>query len=302
MLSWAHGTTGLADVCAPSLEPDGAGIDLARAVPRARAWSSSPPTTRASARPDCTRTSPARARVGAPSTSSVPPATSRTSPSAGDQVLLWGHSQGGHAVLFANQIAPTWAPELDIVGTVAGAPPSQLPLISARPAEQPVQALHRHGRGRVERGVPRRRPRPRDAPEGQDLLPVMDEGCSEEIAEAFTDLSYEELVVADPATVEPWATLLVENDPGYVVGESPILIIHGEEDEQIPVVSSQLLLDRMCGIGQVVERRTYPGQMPRRGHRAVLRRHADLDARTGWRASRAPDVVPGRVTEGQLDR
>jgi predicted esterase len=70
---------------------------------------------------------------------------------------------------------------------------------------------------------------------------------------------YDALVKADPATVEPWKTLLVENDPGFVVGESPILIIHGEQDEQIPLVSSQLLLDRMCGIGQVVERRTYPG-------------------------------------------
>jgi predicted esterase len=74
------------------------------------------------------------------------------------------------------------------------------------------------------------------------------------------------MTVADPATVEPWATLLVTNDPGRVLGESPILIIHGEADNTIPVVSSQLLLDRMCGLGQVVERRTYPGA----GHADVV--------------------------------
>jgi len=67
-------------------------------------------------------------------------------------------------------------------------------------------------------------------------------------------------ITTDPNDVEPWKTLLVENDPGFAVGESPVLIIHGEHDEQIPVISSQLLLARMCGIDQVVERRTYPGQ------------------------------------------
>jgi predicted esterase len=87
----------------------------------------------------------------------------------------------------------------------------------------------------------------------------VDTGCGGEIASAFGDLSYDELVAADPATVEPWKALLVENDPGFEVGEAPILIIHGEQDEQIPLVSSELLLGRMCGIGQVVERRTYPG-------------------------------------------
>ena len=52
--------------------------------------------------------------------------------------------------------------------------------------------------------------------------------------------------MADPATVEPWATLLVENDPGFVVGESPILIIHGEQDEQIPVVSARSCSSTGC--------------------------------------------------------
>jgi pimeloyl-ACP methyl ester carboxylesterase len=259
VLSWAHGTTGLADVCAPSLEPDGAGIELARpfleqgmvvvatdyeglGTPGLHPYIAGESEGRGTL--DIAR---AARNLGALT-------------GASDQVVLWGHSQGGHAVLFANQIAPTWAPELDIVGTVAGAPPSQLPLISAALQDSPFKHYIAMTAAGWNAAFP-------DAdldlvitPEAQALLPVMDEGCSEEIADAFADVTYEELVVADPATIEPWATLLVENDPGWVVGESPILIIHGEEDEQIPVVSSQLLLDRMCGLGQVVERRTYPGQ------------------------------------------
>ena len=35
-----------------------------------------------------------------------------------------GHSQGGHAALFTGEEAPSYAPELDLKGVVAGAPPT----------------------------------------------------------------------------------------------------------------------------------------------------------------------------------
>ena len=48
---------------------------------------------------------------------------------AGDRYVVWGHSQGGHAAMFSLHIADAWAPELQLQGVVAGAPPSQLYLI-----------------------------------------------------------------------------------------------------------------------------------------------------------------------------
>ena len=45
---------------------------------------------------------------------------------AGRRTALFGFSQGGHAVLWANQIAPTYAPELDLIGVAALAPPTYL--------------------------------------------------------------------------------------------------------------------------------------------------------------------------------
>jgi len=41
---------------------------------------------------------------------------------AGDRTVLWGISQGGHAVLFAAEIAREWAPEIEVLGAVAAAP------------------------------------------------------------------------------------------------------------------------------------------------------------------------------------
>jgi hypothetical protein len=50
------------------------------------------------------------------------------------------------------------------------------------------------------------------------------------------------------------------NDPGHVTSPTPLFIYQGGNDEQIPVVASQLLFDRLCGLGQVVARTAYPGQ------------------------------------------
>ena len=77
---------------------------------------------------------------------------------AGDRFVVWGHSQGGHAALFANQIAPTWAPELHLLGTEAGAPATELPLLGALFQGLPDQSLVDDGRRRLPRGIPRCRP------------------------------------------------------------------------------------------------------------------------------------------------
>ena len=51
---------------------------------------------------------------------------------AGTQVGLWGHSQGGHAVLWAEALAPQLTPELQIVGAAAAAPAAALDVLIPR--------------------------------------------------------------------------------------------------------------------------------------------------------------------------
>jgi acetyl esterase/lipase len=45
---------------------------------------------------------------------------------AGNDVILWGHSQGGHAALFAAQNAASYAPDLDVLGVAVAAPATDL--------------------------------------------------------------------------------------------------------------------------------------------------------------------------------
>lgn len=264
VLSWAHGTTGIADECAPSKDPAGQGIELlAPFLERGMAVVATDYEGLGTPgrHPYIVGESEGRGVLD------IVRAARALGPrvAASTEVVIWGHSQGGHAALFANQIAGTWAPELDVVGTVAGAPPSHLPLLAVALRDSPF----RFYLGMVAAGwaaaYPDADPADLLTPAGLERLDEVDRGCAAGLAAAWSDVPYSELVKADPATVEPWADLLVENDPGYVPGVSPVLIIHGEQDEQIPVVSSQLLVERMCATGQVVLRRTYPG-----GHTGVI--------------------------------
>jgi len=94
------------------------------------------------------------------------------------------------------------------------------------------------------------------------LLPVLDKGCSGYVNDHVKDLDINTVVKADPFTIPTWQTVLKANDPQYIAKPSPapLLIIQGGSDEQIPPVSTQLLAQHLCGIGQVLERWIYPGQ------------------------------------------
>lgn len=43
-----------------------------------------------------------------------------------DRTVVWGHSQGGHAALWTGALAPTYAPDVDVIGVAALAPASDL--------------------------------------------------------------------------------------------------------------------------------------------------------------------------------
>jgi alpha-beta hydrolase superfamily lysophospholipase len=183
---------------------------------------------------------------------------------ASDRYLIWGHSQGGHAAVYAGHIAADWAPELDLVGVVAGAPPSQLLLINKALQTSPFKyyiAMVAAGLNAAYGDTAA----PLDTvltPEGIDFLANVDTKCGRDLATAAASVDFSALQKADPATVPAWNDLLTENDPGKFTSPipEPLLIIQGGSDEQIPVVSTQLLFDQLCALGQVEQRWIYPDQ------------------------------------------
>lgn len=176
-----------------------------------------------------------------------------------DRVIVWGHSQGGHAALFAGEIQPRWAPELKLLGVVAGAPPSQLTNV----AQSIETSRYRGYLFMVAAGFNAADPSlPLEAvltPKGLATLPVVDTGCNSEVFRAFASGPLDDYVIREGLARSPWKEALAANEPGNRPIPAPVLIVHGDRDEQIPVATSAALRTKMCRLGVVVDRKVYRG-------------------------------------------
>lgn len=266
VLTWAHGTTGMADVCAPSLDTVGAFPAVNALLDRG--WlvvgTDYEGLGTPGLHPYIVGDSQARGVID------IVRAARNLSPDVSADYVVWGHSQGGHASMFTAHIAEEWAPELRLVGAVAGAPPSQLGLVYDFLRTSPYKYYLLMVGGAINAAYGDDAA-PLDAvlnDEGMALLPLLEQGCAGLLAEESRGLDVDDLLVAqadgthNPFSNPLWGPLIAAQDPANFAEpvDAPILIIHGGDDEQIPAVSSQLLASQLCASGQNVERWLYPGQ------------------------------------------
>ncbi|GAA1468537.1 lipase family protein [Microbacterium thalassium] len=120
---WNHGTTGVARGCAPSLQDGSATKWAIPALDEALAagWVVVAPDYSGQGAPG---TFPYLIGLGEARSAldAVVAADQVVGVWLRDEVAIWGHSQGGHAALWASQIAADYTPQLDVVGTAALAP------------------------------------------------------------------------------------------------------------------------------------------------------------------------------------
>jgi pimeloyl-ACP methyl ester carboxylesterase len=150
VITWAHGTTGVADVCAPSRDfagtpnPTGetyingdlsAWLAAGYAVLRTDYQGLGTPGKH----PYLIGQAEGRGVLD------IVEAARELDPRISKRYLIAGHSQGGHAALFAAGEAQQWLPKLKLRGTVAFAPAShlleQVPLLAALTSPSPLTAL-----------------------------------------------------------------------------------------------------------------------------------------------------------------
>jgi pimeloyl-ACP methyl ester carboxylesterase len=260
IVSWGHGTNGMADQCAPSLAP-------ASAVPEQNAlldqgWEVTASDYQGEGTPGLmpylVGVSAARNTIDI-----VRAAQHLAAAKASTNYVVWGHSEGGQTAMFSLVIAGSYAPELNLKGVVAGAPPSQFQFIYDFLKTSPYRyylfmagaawnSAYGNGVAPLSEVV---------TAKGISLLPVLQQGCADYIAAQTDKYPINQILKADPFTIPAWKQLLIANDPGELttVSPAPLLIIQGGADEQIPVATTKLLEQHECSIGQEVQRWVYPG-------------------------------------------
>ena len=157
---------------------------------------------------------------------------------ASDRLVLWGHSQGGHAALFAGQVAADYAPELTLKAVAVAAPATDLgALMNADIGDVSGVTISAYA---FEAFSSVYGPSTPDAdltdiltPAGAAAVPTMAKLClfgqNKQLHAIATPL-IGGFLSSNPVTTEPWKTMLEENTPGATPLSVPLFVAQGLSD------------------------------------------------------------------------
>lgn len=266
LVSWAHPTTGAAPRCAPSLA-----LDPFELVEGLHELLAAGYAIAATDYPGLGVDGASSYLLGVPESNSVldiaRAARGLPDGGVGDRLLLWGHSQGGQAALFAAERAASYAPELILEGVAVAAPAANLNALMsddivnlsgttiasfAVPAYEAAYA-DRYPKAEID-GIL--------TPAGAAATPRMAALCllteTREI-HAIADPLVGGYVTADPATTEPWQTLLRENSAGGQPIDVPVFVGQGLADRLVVPATTEGYVRLLCAQGADVVLHTFPG-------------------------------------------
>jgi len=173
---------------------------------------------------------------------------------ASGRVVLDGHSEGGHAVLWAAELAGAYASELQVLGVAASAPGAELAAILKTATDRPTTVTSGAMYIVVAWSDAYRLPLDVLTPAGRKAVDRVRSTCLEEPAK-----DPEQVVVhpADLLTTPPWPALLARNTPGHAATPAPIFLAQGADDDRVTPAATRALVGRLCRLGDTVELRSY---------------------------------------------
>jgi alpha-beta hydrolase superfamily lysophospholipase len=275
---WVHGTTGVARSCAPSLLGDASGgpADTSRLLAAGYA-------VLAVDLPGLGTSGPSSYLLGEAEGTAVLDGVRAVAQVPGVRVgptVLWGYDQGGHAVLWAAQIASDYAPDISIAGVVAVAPMTGLtPLFAAAISSGRAGTLGtdllltysaRYTDVRLADYTSA----------GRALVDELGAHCGSSrgvVADTWAQASGFDQTWAMPAS-SALATRLAQNTPSGPFG-GDVLVVQGAADTQVPAVVQDDWVQGRCSAGAEVEYRKLPGV----DHAGVIRDgSAAVDGMLAW--------------------
>lgn len=265
IIDWNHGTTGFARSCAPSLleKPfeSGALFVLDRIVDEGWALVATDYIGLGTEGPHPYLLGLDSAHA---SLDAVRAAAAIDEARLGDDVVVWGHSQGGDAALWAGALADTYAPALAISGVAALAPASnRVGLIDNLPNVPGGSVFASFVVASYTVIYPDVTFREYIRPGAEPVTRAMAQRCLSgsgvlvSVLEALA-LSGDPEIFAKNPTTGVLATRIAENVPPATIS-APLLIAQGEADALVIPSAQAEFVDQLRAAGQQVDYRTYPG-------------------------------------------
>jgi len=260
VVTWAHGTEGLADACAASKA-----LDIAYRIPGIQGFVKQGYVVVATDYQGLGTPGEHPYLVGVSEARGVldiaRAAHTLTTAHASTKVLVYGHSQGGQAALFAGQIAPSYAPDLQLLGVAAVAPVSDLtsllPEVTATPIALGYAVMAAVG---FHAAYPSLDLGSVLTPTAMAGLGYVDQHCAADVIDHYAESTPAQILTQSPLTVPAFAALLEQNIAGTVATMAPLFIAQGDRDELVPKPTTDQYVARACAVGDRVLYRVYPGQ------------------------------------------
>jgi pimeloyl-ACP methyl ester carboxylesterase len=262
---WAHGATGIAPGCAPSLGADPVGTgsipDIAPAV--AAGWVVIAPDY-----PGLGTRGPHPFLIGQGEARSLLDAVLAARGldlTLSDRTVVWGHSQGGNAALWAGIIAPAYAPATGVVAIAALAPGTELPDLAAHWGTEIYAAYLIEAYSETYSDV-----RFDDYVRAAARIPAKEQAgrCLDDpkiFLSGLSALRGGSPIWAEPPDTGPFGDRLRENVPDRPISV-PVLVDQGEDDTTVPARLQDAYVRQECATGTRLEYRRIPG----RDHVGVL--------------------------------
>jgi len=289
IVTWAHGTLGGGDKCAPSRDERGAIAHWFNQAPHRllnrylkRGWavvmSDYEGLGTPGSHPFLLGKSEARGVLD------IVLAARELHPELSDKFIIVGHSQGGQAALFAAAEAPTWTPKLKLLGVNALAPASHIRLLFAAGlvgnTPSPGAAFTALFLSGAKAGSDAVKVEDLLGPEALARFPQVDEFCRTELSE--NPESWGELVPntimrnPKPAALLALNAQLEAMHPGTLTIKVPVRIVQGLADERVVPLQTQELKKDLVNKGARVEYLEYPES----DHFGVI--EDDITASAAW--------------------
>jgi len=169
-------------------------------------------------------------------------------------VGLWGYSGGGFSTAWAAELQPSYAPELNVVGSAEGGVPADFnDLINANKGSGAFGLVFAAAVG-LSREYPAMGLNSLLNPRGLQLQNQISALCVGQLLTVAPGLSFNDLT-KDPNALDlsQVRDVIKANTPGRTVPGAPVLLYHSAIDNAVPVKSADELAASYCAMGATVD-------------------------------------------------